>query len=1366
MRVLLTVLFMILFLALPASARVSQIVLEVSPGASEQLRAAGAISLELSGEQRKIALKPVFRVPGDPEQRKHFQQLEMGRWFTVQGVSPNDAPTLDALERHSSVRSLILEQPATAAVLPTDYSNHNQYQFLLMDCPTAWNLTSGDESIIIATLDTGCELAHEDLVDNMFINDGEDVNGNGIWDAADNNGVDDDGNGYVDDVQGWDFVFVTVPDYPSAGEDYSIEDNDVTPDIHGHGTHVQGIATGRTNNSIGISSASWNVTGLPIRAGYSLEDAGGNPDAEGYDSDFAAALQYAVDMGAHIISISFSNTVYAGYYQDAVDYARASNALVIASAGNESSSAERYPAAYDGVIAVAATDQDDELASFSNYGDWVDICAPGVDIWSTVSNNAYHAVDYIDWDGTSAAAPMVAAVAGLLWSYDPTLLDQEVATYLLVGAEDIDDLNPGYEGDLGAGRLNAHHSIMAVDDSDLDPPLNLSAVVDDGTGEVTLNWSVPTEDGGPPTQQISYDDGSNLGSTGYFIQDPPGVDNTGGVLGVRMNAATSCQILDVSAYTFSGAGSPLNMIRFMIWDGDGSEDAPASQEFLSELYVPEDEEWLIADLANENINVSEQFWVCVYYEVPGGPAIGWDASAPQYFRSYNSLPEYDTWDNLPRPDDTLGDGDLMIRATVLLDDGTVAEIGHGAPMNELDELQDYYIFRNGRHIATTSATNYVDPLPVGGEYVYTVRAHYTDGVSGPSNVETAIWNQGGISQIFIWDPVVGDPSAIRMDYQLDIWGYATTKSSVMPADLSPYDLVMCFMGTYPAWYAIEVGDPEVGYLTSYLDGGGYLYGEGPVAFSASFPQDIWTYFHVTNTVYSNSSIEHVEGVSGTWMEGITLPYSPDPYSNTHNVVEPYYGAVMLLDNPDTAFENSGVCVLHEHFTENYKTAAMACRYTSIGTDGSNDRRTVLSGLLDWFNTSEGVTKYSISGDVTFHTDGWPIAGANLHLEMVGVDTRVLAADAAGQFVFNDLYGVDYYLVASKDETGHASVNTFDAYRIQQHIVDILPFTTGYEMHAADTDQFMESMFAITTSDAAKVQELVVGLIDGFETGDWTFVSSDYDMTVDNWTGADQFRNYLPLDADQFDQGFIGMRVGDTNGSWSPGFAGPRELDEGHLLLTNASAEPGEEVTLELRAEDLCDLKVVEAHIEYDPEVLTLQEFTPVGLDQPVYNITDSTLAISWYDVLEPIDGSDNLLGTLTFQAAETAAVTAVSFDRVQLMDADSQPVICDLIDGEVTIMVSGIRALDAIVTDWALHPVFPNPFNPTATLTFDVKQAGHVQLAVYNLLGAQVATLADMELPNGRYSVTLDGSAWASGSYFVLMQAPGFHEVQKIVLMK
>lgn len=308
----------------------------------------------------------------------------------------------------------------------------NQYGLDLVQSRKAHDIAIGDKNVPVAIVDTGMDMDHPDLVANLWINPGEDLNNDGIIQDQERNNRDDDQNGKVDDFNGWDFV-----DNDNYPEDFPLD-----YDAAGHGTHVAGITSAVTNNNEGVASVGYSCGIIPIRAGN---------QGIGYGY---VGIEYAARTGAKVINCSWGGGWFSQQSQEVVNYAWENDAMVIAAAGNDDSNELHYPSGYDNVVAVAATMNGDIRAGFSNYGNWVDISAPGYEVFSTVVNARYG-----NKSGTSMASPFTAGVNILLRAAYPNLPADDILALLLGGADNIDDINPDYRHQLGVGRINAYNSL-------------------------------------------------------------------------------------------------------------------------------------------------------------------------------------------------------------------------------------------------------------------------------------------------------------------------------------------------------------------------------------------------------------------------------------------------------------------------------------------------------------------------------------------------------------------------------------------------------------------------------------------------------------------------------------------------------------------------------------------------------------------------------------------------------------------------------------------------------------------------------------------------------------------------------------------
>jgi len=313
----------------------------------------------------------------------------------------------------------------TVDSVPNDAYWSSQWGPKKIQADYAWDKTAGNQSILVAIIDTGIDYNHPDLKSN----------------------------------------------YVSLGYDWGNRDSDPRDD-NGHGTHCAGIVAAVTNNSIGIAG----LAQVRIMAEKALD-----ADGSGYSSNLAKAIRHAVDQGAQIISNSWGSDERSSVVYEAINYANEHGVLVIVAAGNTGENELQYPSAYDNVVAVTATDDSDAVASFSTYGDWVDVAAPGVSIYSTMPtyyvtmNSKGYSRNYAYISGTSMACPHAAGVAALIWSQYPSMTANLVRYQLETTCDDLGVV--GFDIYYGNGRINARN---AVEQTVLEHDL------------VALNWTTPS----------------------------------------------------------------------------------------------------------------------------------------------------------------------------------------------------------------------------------------------------------------------------------------------------------------------------------------------------------------------------------------------------------------------------------------------------------------------------------------------------------------------------------------------------------------------------------------------------------------------------------------------------------------------------------------------------------------------------------------------------------------------------------------------------------------------------------------------------------------------------------------------------------
>jgi hypothetical protein len=309
--------------------------------------------------------------------------------------------------------------------------------------PQAWNISTG-AGVLVAVIDTGCDIRHSDIAGNIWINQGE----------ISANGIDDDDNGHIDDVNGWDFV----------NQDNDIQDN------HGHGTHISGIIAASGNNGLGIAGVAWGAQIMPVKG---LDDSG-----RGNNAELANAILYAVQNGARVLNLSWGERKFSQVLEDALSMAASQNVVVIAAAGNNSEySYQFYPANSRSVITVGASDHADSRPIFSNFGDSIDVLAPGGDDSDNSAAQIHKNIlslrastlgadyslpilsvgdGYLRQEGTSMAAAYVSGLAALILQRFPSATPEEVRQIIRRSADWIPDAiqQDTWGSANGYGRIN------------------------------------------------------------------------------------------------------------------------------------------------------------------------------------------------------------------------------------------------------------------------------------------------------------------------------------------------------------------------------------------------------------------------------------------------------------------------------------------------------------------------------------------------------------------------------------------------------------------------------------------------------------------------------------------------------------------------------------------------------------------------------------------------------------------------------------------------------------------------------------------------------------------------------------------------
>jgi serine protease len=369
------------------------------------------IGSELSQAYGLNRVRKPFHFAIDPAVSEVYQLF-----FDAAGQEMVFARALEKLEIVNYAERVPIMRPSlTPNDLRPATGNPNQWGLHRIQAQLAWDITTGNTNIKVAVVDDAVLTNHPDLVPNLL-----------------------------------------------PGRDVSNNTNNAMPNETGmtHGTHVAGIVSAATNNGVGVASIGFNVKIIPVKSSNSSQ----------YISDAYAGVVWSYQNGADVINMSWGGSGYSQTGQNIINNAYAAGCVNVAAAGNDNVTTIFYPAGYNNVISVASTTTNDAKSSFSNYGNWIDISAPGSAIYSTYFTGNY-TPSYANLQGTSMASPMVAGLCALVKSVNPQMTQTQIRNCVLSTADNINSVNGSYIGQLGAGRINAYQAVLCAQTTINAPPI-------------------------------------------------------------------------------------------------------------------------------------------------------------------------------------------------------------------------------------------------------------------------------------------------------------------------------------------------------------------------------------------------------------------------------------------------------------------------------------------------------------------------------------------------------------------------------------------------------------------------------------------------------------------------------------------------------------------------------------------------------------------------------------------------------------------------------------------------------------------------------------------------------------------------------
>ena len=1207
-------------------------------------------------------------------------------------------------------------------VTPNDPLWDKQFFWDIIDAQEAWDISKGSKDVIIGVIDTGVDWEHPDLADHIWVNPGEDINHDGQITSSDFNGVDDDGNGYVDDLRGWDFV--DVPDYwdpPYPGEDGYDPDNNPM-DVDGHGTHVSGIASAVTDNGIGVAGTGWGCTIMPVRVGY-LPDDNGNP-GQGSIGWGYQGIVYAVDNGANILNLSWGGGGFSQYEQDIMDYAWESGVLVFTSAGNSNTDAIAYPGGYDHTVTVAGTLFDIDLKyGSSNYGEWVDISAPGVTIYSTTPGNTYGYKS-----GTSMSCPVVCGVAGLVWALHPDWTPDRVALQLIETADNIDDHNPDYKGLLGSGRVNAYRAVTenpssvqidsyTVDDSNgnndgivdsdetiqvvislksfLDNVANVTATMSSASPYVTISQN--TADFGTINKDQMV---SNSGTPFVFHTDPNSplgtkvtlqidITGNGGAYARTKFINVTIQPLynnhDINNVDFTltsfgmlgfydygdtgesfgtgfqyprGTENVLYVGSFMV--GTAS-DQVSDCSYGDSAYLLYD--WVTSEGGNfkkDATHVSDQDGATVYNDSRAENPIGIEVSQ----RSY-------AWKNAPDNDY------VIVEYTMINNSGqTVNNLYAGVYMD-----WDIDIAVDNLNSVGYDADTHLGYMWSDGANYYGMSMLYPDptGYRAVSNAES------------IYDNAFTD----ALKYQYLTEGFVRTQSNVE-------DDWSNMLSTGP--FTLEPGATQV--VTYAFMGGDDL-------------SDIKANAQAAMNKYSDLAPSNIK-------------ITHTPLRDTENTVNPY--------------------AIEAEFSLESGSVESAAVYWKVVGDASFTKAAMTHGSG---NTWTGQIPAQSEKQVMYYLEGTDADGRSSVLPNTAPSTTysfyagadVTAPVISDMTVLKDTYDTQGPFVVS------ATVN--DNLGLDESKV-LLKF----KLNGGDEHQ------VVMTKQEGMVYSAEIYVESGLSSGDqisYYVSATDLAGTANTTVSATVVFNIVnTLLIDDFEGD---ASKWDTGNGWGINFF----AHEGQGAMTDSPAgfyQPNSNNTLTLKqGYDFTSKSRIAISYYY---ILALSQGDSLYFEA-------SRNGTYWYK-LRSYGGDTGYAWVQDIVSLKQFLYDTNVHIRFRLSSNDDNEVadgvyLDDIYFHADTVMTSVNNNTSVLPTEYVLHQNYPNPFNPVTNIAYELPRDGKVRIEIYSVLGERIATLVDRQQQAGRYRVNWNalndhGSRVSSGVYFYKITTPEFSDVKKMILLK
>jgi len=1212
-------------------------------------------------------------------------------------------------------------------VMPNDPRTGDQKHLDIVKLAEAWNVSKGSKNVVIGIIDTGVDWDHEDLAANIWVNQGEDVNGDGQITAADDNNIDDDGNGFIDDYRGWDFV--ETEKYPGItpptnDEDGTVADNDPT-DVEGHGTHCAGIASAVTDNGVGIAGTGWNCTIMPIRSGYKIIDEQGfqtGSIAWGYEG-----VKYAADNGADIISLSWGGGGASFFGRDAIDYAYNKGVLIIAAAGNGGAYEKHYPSSYDHVVSVAATRHwIDKKATFSSYHETVDICAPGDAIYSTYPNSAYAEIS-----GTSMSSPMVAGVAGLVKALHPEWTHDRVAMQLLETADNIDDDNSDLLGWLGSGRVNAYRAVTealihfvnyTVEDAENS---NHNGVIDWGeTAQIVVSLQGLAEDINNVTLKLM--------TTDPFVN----INNSVVNLGTLLNG----QIVNNAGEPFlvsTNPDAPLgHQVNFkLVIESNNSE-------YINEKFVKFFIQPLFLDHDVNNVNFTITSFGAVGFSeyVDTGAEFG---SGFKYANNYfSSLFHGSLWvgTSPSQVSDCAYGNNTFDNYDWITSEGGFLKMG-GTDVSDQDGIAVFNDSRSENPIGLeVTQKSYAWTSAPDDDYV--IMEYLVKNTSGHT------LNNAYVGLYMDWD-VVGNEDV------LNFVGYdESNKLGFMSAPGANYYGISML---YPAPTAYRAVDHNLYvYANALVDGLKYQFMTEGFAVTESDNPDDWS--HVLSTGPLSIPAGGEEKIAFAVLGG-------------DNIGDLQFNAQAASDRY-SAYAPAGIQIVHtplkdtENTTEPYKVEAeIVNQLNTVNSD---------SVFVYWqIGDEEKLSRAPMTATGNTFTGYIPAQSETaVHYYIAANDelNRVALAPAKAPTEKYTFYaGID--LVKPVIENVIQLPNTFNTsgpYIIAAKVTDNL---------GVDVDN-VNLNFNVNDSETSSVKMVRQGETDNFSvelnisepltSGDVIYyLVSAQDLAATPNTGTSETYQFSIVNSLLVDDFEGEISKWDLGSGWAPNFyahSGANAMTDSPAgyYASNADNKLTLLETYDISGKSSAAVSYYylhffglgdSAYFEVSGDGNTWQKHRAYGGNQ--------------FEYLKDVVSLDQYTGDNGKEVRFRFRL--VSDDDLEVSDGFYVDDIFIYADTVVTSVEKSDN--NTLPRKYSLLQNYPNPFNPQTTISYELPKDGNVRVEVYSILGELITTLVDRDQHAGRYQIVWNGlnakgTQVSTGVYFYKIKSGSFTDVKKMILIK